>query len=234
MDSLGTAKPWEFRWRIVIMFVSLPVCAVLFAMTGVSAGRWDAPPTVAWQRVAAACVASLGLLLRVWGTDALTAKRMLRLEAQGEALVESGPFAMVRNPLYLGTMLVIGGWSVLYGWLPLLLFAVFHMIRFHRIVVFEESLIEAEWGSRFGDYQTRVPRWLPNLFRIANSGWPRMRLAAVLSNAPFVAMTVALWAIVWTDRIRIFFPLMIMGLLVSGAFILIRRRTQRDASQDAG
>jgi len=230
MSITGRAKPWEFRWRIVIMFSSLPLAAILFIKTGLITGTWYAPQSDNWQRITAALIASLGVLLRVWGTSALSAPRMLRLQAQGETLVESGPFAMVRNPLYLGTILVIGAWSVLYGWLPALFFTAFHAFRFNRIVLYEESIFESELGSRFDEYRTRVPRWIPDWSGMTKTGWPHFSLSAVLSNGPFLAMTIALWAITYTSETSIFFPTTLAGLLVCGVFLMTRRLAQKNPS----
>ena len=232
MITAGRAKPWEFRWRIVIMLASLPVGAILFTMAGMSVGRWEAPQTELWQRTSAATLAAVGLMLRVWGTHALSAQRMLRLQAHGETLVESGPFGILRNPLYLGTMLVIIGWSVLYGWLAAHLFAVFHAIRFQRIVVYEESLIAAESGKGFDDYCRRVNRWWPRWSNIPQAGWPRCSLAAVLSNGPFVGMAIGLFIITGTATAWIFFPMMLLGMLISGAFLIVRRWLQEDYSPE--
>ncbi|WP_298859926.1 isoprenylcysteine carboxylmethyltransferase family protein [uncultured Gimesia sp.] len=230
MSITGRAKPWEFRWRIVIMFSSLPLAAILFIKTGFTTGTWYAPQVEYWQQITAALIASIGILLRVWGTSALSAPRMLRLQAQGEILVDTGPFALVRNPLYLGTILVIGGWSVLYGWLPALIYFVFHALRFNRIVLYEESIFESELGSRFDEYRSRVPRWIPDGSGLTKIGWPHCNFSAVLSNGPFLAMTIALWVIVFTSKTSIFFPVSVIGLLVSGAFLITRRRLQNISS----
>ncbi len=232
MSITGRAKPWEFRWRIVIMFSSLPLAAILFVTTGFTTGTWYAPQTDLYQQTTAALIASLGVLLRVWGTSALSTQRMLKLQAQGETLVESGPFAMVRNPLYLGTLLVIGGWSVLYGWQAAICFTVFHAIRFNRIVLYEESIFESELSNRFDEYRESVPRWIPRWSGIMKSEWPHMSIAAALSNAPFVAMTIALWLIAGPSDASIFFPAAVVGLLVCGLFLMTRRITQKERAGD--
>ena len=225
MSFTGKAKSWEFRWRIVIMFASLPLAAILFIETGFATGTWYSPQASFSQRMTAALIASLGALLRVWGTSALSTPRMLKLQAQGETLVDSGPFAMVRNPLYLGTLLVIGGWSILYGWQAAICFTLFHTFRFHRIVLYEESIFEAELGARFNDYRKSVPRWIPAWSGIKKAGRPHLNFAAVLSNSPFLTMTVALWLIAGPLDVSIFFPAALVGLLASGLFLLTRRTT---------
>jgi len=77
-------------------------------------------------------------------------------------LVTSGPFAVVRHPMYLGALLAGAGavltyrtWAVLFVALhwPVLL------VRARR----EEEALAAEFGEAWLGYQKRVPAWLPSL-----------------------------------------------------------------------
>jgi hypothetical protein len=77
----------------------------------------------------------------------------------------------VRNPLYLGNILLWAGFAVtarLIWAAPLI--AALLLIEYHLIVRWEESLLEARYQGIYRDYAAAVPRWLPS-FR----GVPRQR-----------------------------------------------------------
>jgi protein-S-isoprenylcysteine O-methyltransferase Ste14 len=77
------------------------------------------------------------------------------------SLVSSGVYALTRNPMYLGFLLVLAGWAVfLSNMLGLLLLPVFvfYMNRFQ--IEPEEKALAILFGPAFIAYQSRVRRWL--------------------------------------------------------------------------
>jgi hypothetical protein len=88
-------------------------------------------------------------------------------------LVASGPFALVRNPLYLGNAsLWIGfAFSANLPWLAPLFIALLGF-EYHAIVRWEEGLLEKRLGDRYLAYADQVPRWFPKL--AASTGSPRV------------------------------------------------------------
>lgn len=77
------------------------------------------------------------------------------------SLVSSGVYALTRNPMYLGFLLVLAGWAVfLSNVLGLLLLPVFvfYMNRFQ--IEPEEKALAILFGPAFIAYQSRVRRWL--------------------------------------------------------------------------
>jgi protein-S-isoprenylcysteine O-methyltransferase Ste14 len=80
----------------------------------------------------------------------------------GDFLITTGPFAMIRNPLYLANMLITAGVIFYAGslWLgvPLLLFFAF---QYHCITKYEESSLLAKFGDEYQRYMDRVPPWVP-------------------------------------------------------------------------
>ena len=84
---------------------------------------------------------------------------------EGHELVTIGPYAIVRNPIYLGmfgimiaTGLVLATW-----WAQLAAITVFligNWIRIHQ----EEKLLREAFGSRFEEYAQRVPAFLPGVW----------------------------------------------------------------------
>ena len=75
--------------------------------------------------------------------------------------VRTGIYGVTRNPMYLGLLFVITGWSVFlasaYALLGLPGF-VLYIGRFQ--ITPEERMLEKLFGSAYSDYRLKVPRWL--------------------------------------------------------------------------
>jgi protein-S-isoprenylcysteine O-methyltransferase Ste14 len=99
-------------------------------------------------------VSVLGLLLRGWATGHV--EKNIRL-------AESGPYAYLRNPLYLGTLLVAAGFVVASRrwWLAVLFGAVFVLIYLPAIELEEQHL--RKLFPSFAAYAERVPALWPAL-----------------------------------------------------------------------
>jgi protein-S-isoprenylcysteine O-methyltransferase Ste14 len=85
---------------------------------------------------------------------------------EGHELITSGPYSLVRNPIYLGmfgmliaTGLAVGIWPVLLAAIAIFLAGTAIRIRS------EETLLREAFGALFEDYARRVPAFFPNLFR---------------------------------------------------------------------
>jgi protein-S-isoprenylcysteine O-methyltransferase Ste14 len=117
----------------------------------------------AW-RVAAAILFLAGtslVLTCVW--DFMTRGRgtPMPLDPPKELVVE-GPYRYVRNPMYVGVLLVLLGWTVLFRSLSLLIYVCCVATAFHLVVVFyEEPHLQKVFGTPYQLYCSRVGRWLP-------------------------------------------------------------------------
>ena len=84
---------------------------------------------------------------------------------EGHELIRQGPYAIVRNPIYLAMfgMLIASGLAVS-RWQALVpamaVYLVGTAVRIHA----EENLLRARFGAQFDDYARRVPALLPRLF----------------------------------------------------------------------
>jgi protein-S-isoprenylcysteine O-methyltransferase Ste14 len=121
---------------------------------------------VGWLPVAAGTLIyalSTVRFLAAGGTPAIFFTRHLRLVIGEEpaSLVSSGLYALSRNPMYLGVLLVVFGQTVLFASVLLAAYACALTIFFHLIVVFaEEPHLRAARGSSYENYCRAVPRWL--------------------------------------------------------------------------
>jgi protein-S-isoprenylcysteine O-methyltransferase Ste14 len=77
------------------------------------------------------------------------------------AIVEAGPYAFTRNPLYVGMALVYAGVSARANALPaaLLLPVVLHLVD-RGVVKREERYLEGKFGEEYRRYKGRVRRWI--------------------------------------------------------------------------
>jgi protein-S-isoprenylcysteine O-methyltransferase Ste14 len=102
-----------------------------------------------------------GELIRLWAVGHIGVISRTRSDRLGP-LVDTGPFAYVRNPLYLGNVLLWVGFAITAGllWLAPAIVLVLGL-EYHWIVQWEESLLTARLGERYRGYLSRVPRWIP-------------------------------------------------------------------------
>ena len=79
-------------------------------------------------------------------------------------LVSTGPYALTRNPMYLGHLIFLAGLALLLpsgvGW-PVL---AWHAWWFDRRVREDEDRLLAQFGAPYGAYLRQVKRWLPGLY----------------------------------------------------------------------
>lgn len=112
------------------------------------------------------CVMVLGLVLRVWAAAALGGyySRTL-LVTKEQKLVTSGPYARIRHPGYLGSILLWSGFGVLTSnTAALILFPVMFVgIYLYRISV-EERMLGEELGGDYAAYRRRTRRLVPFLY----------------------------------------------------------------------
>lgn len=80
----------------------------------------------------------------------------------GHQLITSGPYAIVRHPMYAGLILAAIGSLLLYFTWTTLYFACFAPLMFFRAQR-EEAALSAEFGERWKEYCKRVPAFLPRL-----------------------------------------------------------------------
>jgi protein-S-isoprenylcysteine O-methyltransferase Ste14 len=102
---------------------------------------------------------ALGEAVRLWAVRHIGVISRTRSHRLGP-LVQSGPFAYVRNPLYLGNMALWLGFTLSAGplWLVPVVLGVLAG-EYHAIVRWEETLLAGRLGPPYVDYMGRVPRW---------------------------------------------------------------------------
>ena len=116
-----------------------------------------------------------GLALVLWGRLALgkmyfvSTSQAVQLFA-GHKLVTSGPYAIVRHPMYLGlTLAALGGLLIYQTWTMAVFsfFAPFVLLRARR----EEQVLAYAFGERWDAYCRRVPALFPRVWKKRECQW---------------------------------------------------------------
>lgn len=174
MSAPFDIRTWMFRYR---SYTPLPflVVMVLFAR-----------PTIT-SLVVGFLIVVLGEVIRFWGVSIAGAETRTTGRVGGTYLITTGPFAHVRNPLYLGNMIMYAGIGVmsmaLFPWL-LLAAVVWFYVQYSLIISREEEYLAAQFGAAYDEYRKHVPRFLPRLtpYRTAAPPPKRMNIAEGLAS----------------------------------------------------
>ncbi|MCS6991420.1 MAG: isoprenylcysteine carboxylmethyltransferase family protein [Chitinophagales bacterium] len=156
MKKLGT---FLFRYR---SYTPLPFLAVLL---------FFAQPTVASMLVGLMLVAG-GEALRLWANGYTGSETRTTSGVGASQLVVRGPYAHVRNPLYIGNMIIYVGTGImanaLLPWLPLAA-VLFFGFQYSLIIRREEEFLAEAFGETYMDYCRQVWRWIPRFRPYAQS-----------------------------------------------------------------
>ncbi len=122
--------------------------------------------------VAALATGAIVLLLMLcvaglfhWSSVAMGRNWALVARTRGDAsLVTNGPFAYVRNPIYVALALFMVAVAIAYGHSRLLVIALpLYALATWMRVALEEKVLRAQFGTEYDAYASRVKRFLPGL-----------------------------------------------------------------------
>jgi len=153
----------------------------------IAAFLWLSTPT--WTSLAVGLpISVMGLALRAWAAGHLEKNR---------TLAESGPYAYVRNPLYIGTLAVASGFVIASRqWVLAILFAAVFLLIYLPVVELEEQHLRSLFPE-YADYAKRVPRLWP---RVGRSGDKRFQWSVYLRNQEYQALAgflIGVAALIW-------------------------------------
>jgi protein-S-isoprenylcysteine O-methyltransferase Ste14 len=108
----------------------------------------------------------IGFILRIWAQQHLH----YRLKV-GMSLTTTGPYSFIRNPIYVGNMLLCLGAVITSELLWLAPITLFYCLSIYSLVVrYEEEHLLEKYGEPYRRYVAEVPRWLPRTIRFRNLG----------------------------------------------------------------
>jgi protein-S-isoprenylcysteine O-methyltransferase Ste14 len=164
----------DFRERVFALRSYTPIPFLVFMV-------YFARPTELSMASGAVLVLA-GEALRLWGVSIVGSETRTTGAVGGTYLITSGPFAFVRNPLYVGNILLYAGVGVMsYAIFPWLLVGamVWFAVQYGLIVSREEEYLRERFGEEFDRYCAAVPRFIPRLTPYVSGSPPPKSLSLV-------------------------------------------------------
>lgn len=125
---------------------------------------------------------SLGIqenILEICGMVLILMGQLLRVSArgyksehslEGQALIQTGPYTLVRNPMYLGILLIgMGVVLTLFKWWVIAIFLLVFILRYLFLAFQEEKILFTRFQGVYRDYCRRVPRFIPLLVMVTKA-----------------------------------------------------------------
>ncbi|HVQ38367.1 MAG TPA: isoprenylcysteine carboxylmethyltransferase family protein [Pyrinomonadaceae bacterium] len=132
------------------VLASLPLVLAAFITYGEIQDGWTA-----W--VSGLVIFFLGLCGRIWAQQHLHYRLKMAM-----SLTQTGPYALLRNPIYVSnTLMSVGVTLVSRVWWLVPITILWCALVFSIVVREEESRIIKVFGQPYADYLKAVPRWLP-------------------------------------------------------------------------
>jgi protein-S-isoprenylcysteine O-methyltransferase Ste14 len=149
--------------KAVISFLILPgIVAFLLPLSFVYFSGIDKVQSAGYP------VVLIGLVLLLWCVRDfyVVGKGTLAPWAPPKKIVVTGLYKYVRNPMYVGVLVLILGWSILFQSIVLLAYAAIFFLIFHiRVLTNEEPWLNKTFGEEWQSYKNKVPRWFPSIHR---------------------------------------------------------------------
>lgn len=157
---------YVFAGRLLIG-LGIAAIGILLAKPHTLWGEW-----AGWGRGVSAALVFLGMALRFWAGGS-AGHHTHSGEIEAPQLATGGPYAYVRNPIYLGSIVLGLGMVGLIGdpWM-LPLWAAAFILLYLVIIPAEERFLQQQFGAQYLSYCRAVPRLIPRLRRW-KSGVPR-------------------------------------------------------------
>jgi len=127
----------------------------------------SSPMLIGPQRWAAFAVIALGVAIYLhtafWGF-AVHGTGTPAPIAPPKTLVVQGLHCFVRNPMYIGVLLIIAGQAWLFWSSALCVYGALVWLAFHLFVlIYEEPALRKQFGESYDRYRAAVPRWIPKI-----------------------------------------------------------------------
>lgn len=164
---------------------------------------------------------------------------------EGQLLIQGGPYSLVRNPMYLGILLIgLGIVLMLFEWWVVCIFLVVFVGRYILLIFKEEKKLLALFPEDYPLYCRRVPRFLPSLSALVDKDitgylplrprWLKREIGTVLA---VLLMTILLESLhdIQREGVRAYLEesigVALIILLFAGLYIYLSRRTAADEKQ---
>lgn len=211
------ATDFEFRNRVWIFALIFGVPFLLYRFTSVPIGATLADRLAAAVPMEeiyalhivfaiAALIMFAAVLVRIWGSAYLSREVVHDQAVHSEILHADGPYRHVRNPLYLGNILM--AWAMSF-FLPVIgspIVVIGIPLFCYRLIGREEAALAAEHGESYRAFVKAVPRLWPSLgARIPSGGSKPDWRSGLAAEAFFMSFAFGITAFAITIDIRWFY-----------------------------
>jgi protein-S-isoprenylcysteine O-methyltransferase Ste14 len=161
VEQLGVTGDLLFRWRSWLPLLLVPL--FLASFTGLAYPLGSHRLDLLWELTCFG-VSALGLALRLATVGTAprgTSGRNTRAQ-KAAVLNTTGPYSVVRHPLYLANYLIALGMSLFTRtWFLPLIVSLVTLLYYERIAAREEAFLEGRFGEAFRQWAARVPAAIP-------------------------------------------------------------------------
>ncbi|HEY3065619.1 MAG TPA: isoprenylcysteine carboxylmethyltransferase family protein [Methylomirabilota bacterium] len=161
-----------FRWRSYLPLILVPPIVLAIATSAHPMPSY--PGRLAWE-MACLLIACAGLALRVWtvGVAARGTSGRNTRQQKASTLNTTGPYSVMRHPLYVGNGLIVFGLALFPGTVVAALLVALVTIAYYAIITArEEAFLRERFGPAFATWAARVPALVPNVSRYVPSAIP--------------------------------------------------------------
>ncbi len=162
----GTAIETSDRGTKYVVVGATLVALVAAWLIGNHAPEADAGANTWAAVVAGVAIILVGSGLRVWAV--VTLGRFFRREVtivEGQAIVRRGPYRLIRQPAYLGTIIVVLGLGLaIGGWMGAVVAAAIEIAGHLPRIRVEEATLAAAFTDRYRDYAEATARLVPGVW----------------------------------------------------------------------
>ena len=155
----------QWDWALFLAAPEVPLPAII--------GLWlffndGAAPPYPFSRVLCALLgaglALGGLSLTIWSWLSLPSVGTGRYLLEGQSLVRSGAYGLVRHPIYAGAFLIWFGLAAAYTSGVVLLLTLLYVIPAYVVNTRgEEQMMSSRYGDEYREYQRRVGAFVPRI-----------------------------------------------------------------------
>jgi protein-S-isoprenylcysteine O-methyltransferase Ste14 len=176
-EALGLYQHWRRVWLAVVIAVLAGL--MLFVSTSWLGAARELIEAIGVSLIGAA------ILGRLWCTLYIGGRK-------SDTVVQSGPYSIMRNPLYFFSAIGAAGVGAQSGSIIVaLVFGLLCTLAFLIVIRREERFLSGQFGSDYQDYLGRVPRFFPNvrLFRdeVTLSVLPKRLYVTLMDGLVFFA-----------------------------------------------
>lgn len=152
------APPSRVPWPPILLLATVAAAVILGRLVPLP---WPGLDDLA-ARIVGLAIGAGGIALAVWATWTMhRAGTTIMPHQAADVLVTTGPFARLRNPIYVADiMLLLGGAEITKNIWFVIGAAIFGVLVTFLAILPEERHLEARFGDAYRDYKSRSRRWL--------------------------------------------------------------------------